>query len=33
LRNDQGELVFADGYRVLVYIDAYGGEELVSALF
>ena len=33
MRNEQGDLVVADGYRVLVYIDAYGGEELVSSLF
>jgi hypothetical protein len=33
MRNDDGELVFDRGYRVLVYIDAYGGQELVSALY
>jgi lipoprotein-anchoring transpeptidase ErfK/SrfK len=33
LMRRNGELVFDRGYRVLVYIDAYGGQELVSALY
>jgi len=33
MRDRDGELVLANGYRVLVYIDNYGGDELVSALY
>jgi lipoprotein-anchoring transpeptidase ErfK/SrfK len=32
-RDKDGNLVFARGFRVLVYIDSYGGAELVSALY
>jgi hypothetical protein len=33
MRDRDGKLVFNKGYRVLVYIDSYGGQELVSALY
>jgi lipoprotein-anchoring transpeptidase ErfK/SrfK len=33
LMRRNGDLVFERGYRVLVYIDSYGGQELVSALY
>jgi lipoprotein-anchoring transpeptidase ErfK/SrfK len=33
MHDGDGELVRAQGYRVLVYIDGYGGDDMVSALY
>jgi hypothetical protein len=34
LKHDkQGNLVFANGYKVLVFIENYGGQDTVAALF
>lgn len=33
MRDREGRLKMADGYRVLVYIEDYGGRDMVAALF
>lgn len=33
MHDDDGALVRAQGYRVLVYVDGYGGDDMVSALY
>jgi hypothetical protein len=32
-RDASGQLSFADGYRVLVFIDDFGGDDRVAALY
>jgi hypothetical protein len=33
LHDAKGNLEFAEGYKVLIFIEDYGGENVVAALF
>jgi lipoprotein-anchoring transpeptidase ErfK/SrfK len=33
LHDKNGKIVYADGYKVLVFIENYGGDDVVAALF